>query len=51
MSVRNCSNCVFESPGGYGKSPCFLRSRVSGSVGLDWWGVVLAWSNVAFGRM
>jgi len=51
MSVRTCSNCVFEFLGGYGKSPCFLRLRLSRSVDVDWWGVVSAWSNVAFGRM
>jgi len=51
MSARTCSNCVFESPGWYGKSPCFLRSSVSGSVDVDWCGVVSPLSNMAFGRM
>jgi hypothetical protein len=51
MSVRTCSNCVFESLGWYGKSPCFLSSSLSRSVHVDWLGVVSAWSNMAFGRM
>jgi hypothetical protein len=32
MSVRTCSNCGFEFLGEYGKSPCFLRLRLSRSV-------------------
>lgn len=51
MSVRTCSNRSLEGFLGYGKSPCFSPSSVSGSVGLDWRGVVSAWSNMAFGRM
>jgi hypothetical protein len=35
MSVRTCSNCVFESLGGYGKSPCFSRSIVLNSADAD----------------
>lgn len=51
MSVRTCSNRSLEGFLGHGKSPWFSRSRVLGFVGLDWRGVVLAWSNVAFGRV
>ncbi len=51
MSVRTCSNRFFESSGEYGESPCFLRSKLSRSVHVDWRGVVSAWLNVAFGRV
>ena len=51
MSVRTCSNRSLEGFLGYGESPWFLCSSVLGSVDVDWWGVVSAWSNVAFGRM
>jgi len=51
LAAEACSNRSLEAFLGYGKSPCFSASRVLGSVGLDWRGVVSAWSNMAFGRM
>jgi hypothetical protein len=51
MSVETCSNCFLECPGGYGKTPCFWCSSVSGSVHVDGGSVLSAWSNMAFGRM
>jgi hypothetical protein len=49
MSARTCSNGFFESPGGYGKSPCFLRQPVSASADVDGSGASLAVSNITFG--
>lgn len=36
LDVNGCLNAVFDCGLGYGKSPCFLRSRFLSMFGVDY---------------